>query len=173
MPGKLAGICWPTEPYQLVTWVSTQAGRPPPPRDLMLTKQSKSWMKTCKNRDNQNYSRYYHIPRLEKLWVSVQIHPVQQHCFQVCWWFVSLSQTYHCLFANSLQVELLESLYFLQLVENVCKIFFSKGNSKVYWLKWYLGIINDLSNPNLKIIFSNKPLFDVWERNFHLTMYLP
>lgn len=31
----LAGICWPPELYHLVVWASNQAGRPPPPRDLI------------------------------------------------------------------------------------------------------------------------------------------
>ena len=63
-------------------------------------------------------------------------------------------------------------LYVLNLSTILVKMFSPKGNFKIYWLKWYLGVISDLSNPNIRIV-SNKSPFVIWERNFHLTMCLP
>ena len=77
-------------------------------------------------------------------------------CLQTLLW---QSDRNHCTFHKRLTI--------------LVKSFSSKRSSKIYWLRGYLGVINDLSNSDLRIIFSNNPFFIIWERNFHLSLYLP
>ena len=77
-------------------------------------------------------------------------------CLQTLW---RQSDGNHCTFHKWLTI--------------LVKSFSPKKSSKIYWLRGYLGVINDLSNSDLRITFSNKPFFIIWERNFHLSMYLP
>lgn len=167
------------ELYQLVAWFSSYTGRPPPPRDLTLTKQNK-----------KNKTKQIRYESLQKPWPSelqwiLEYPKIRESGFSAdpscptalfsssLMFHFTLSTTSRSVCKRSLGRKIEITLFFYNLLRILVKSFSPKGNSKTYCLQWYLGIINDLSNPNLRTIFSNEPPFIVPERSFHSTMYLP